>query len=59
MYPSSDTQQPGAAVKAAGLVDTLKSKGPFSVPAPIWNVRGIAFGTVETLASRNGGCRRS
>ena len=39
-----------AAVKAAGLVDTLQSKGPFTVFAPV-NAAFAALpaGTVETL----------
>ncbi|HMQ04470.1 MAG TPA: fasciclin domain-containing protein [Pyrinomonadaceae bacterium] len=39
-----------AAVKAAGLVDTLKSKGPFTVFAPVNSAfEGLPAGTVETL----------
>ena len=39
-----------AAVKAAGLVDTLKSKGPFTVFAPTNDAFGkLPAGTVETL----------
>lgn len=39
-----------AAVKAAGLVDTLKSKGPFTVFAPTNNAFAkLPAGTVETL----------
>jgi uncharacterized surface protein with fasciclin (FAS1) repeats len=39
-----------AAVKAAGLVDTLKSKGPFTVFAPVNNAfEKLPAGTVETL----------
>ena len=39
-----------AAVKAAGLVDTLKSPGPFTVFAPTNDAFGILpAGTVETL----------
>ena len=39
-----------AAVKAAGLVDTLKSKGPFTVFAPTNEAFGaLPAGTVETL----------
>lgn len=39
-----------AAVKAAGLVDTLKSKGPFTVFAPINSAfEKLPAGTVETL----------
>jgi uncharacterized surface protein with fasciclin (FAS1) repeats len=39
-----------AAVKAAGLVDTLKSKGPFTVFAPTDNAfRALPDGTVSTL----------
>ncbi len=39
-----------AAVKAAGLVDTLKSKGPFTVFAPTNAAFGkLPTGTVETL----------
>src|SRR5919201_629496 len=60
MYPSKDIIDNAvnskdhttlvAAVKAAGLVDTLKSKGPFTVFAPV----NAAFaklpaGTVDTL----------
>ncbi|GAB2903890.1 fasciclin domain-containing protein [Paralcaligenes sp. KSB-10] len=39
-----------AAVKAAGLVDTLESKGPFTVFAPTNAAfNGLPAGTVETL----------
>ncbi len=39
-----------AAVKAAGLVDTLKSKGPFTVFAPVNDAfENLPAGTVETL----------
>ena len=39
-----------AAVKAAGLVDTLKSKGPFTVFAPTDDAfAALPKGTVETL----------
>lgn len=39
-----------AAVKAAGLVDTLKSKGPFTVFAPTNNAFSmLPAGTVDTL----------
>ena len=39
-----------AAVKAAGLVDTLKSKGPFTVFAPINSAfDALPAGTVDTL----------
>lgn len=39
-----------AAVKAAGLVETLKSKGPFTVFAPVNDAFGkLPAGTVETL----------
>ena len=39
-----------AAVKAAGLVDTLKSKGPFTVFAPVNSAfEKLPMGTVETL----------
>ena len=39
-----------AAVKAAGLVDTLKSKGPFTVFAPVNSAfAALPAGTVETL----------
>lgn len=39
-----------AAVKAAGLVETLKSKGPFTVFAPTNEAFGaLPAGTVETL----------
>jgi len=39
-----------AAVKAAGLVDTLKSKGPFTVFAPVNSAfEALPAGTVETL----------
>lgn len=39
-----------AAVKAAGLVDTLKSKGPFTVFAPVNDAfAALPAGTVETL----------
>lgn len=39
-----------AAVKAAGLVDTLKSKGPFTVFAPTNTAFGkLPAGTVDTL----------
>jgi uncharacterized surface protein with fasciclin (FAS1) repeats len=39
-----------AAVKAAGLVDTLKSKGPFTVFAPVDTAfAALPSGTVETL----------
>ncbi len=39
-----------AAVKAAGLVDTLKSKGPFTVFAPTNEAFGaLPAGTVDTL----------
>lgn len=39
-----------AAVKAAGLVETLKSKGPFTVFAPVNSAfEALPAGTVETL----------
>src|SRR3954464_3374638 len=39
-----------AAVKAAGLVDTLKSPGPFTVFAPVNSAFGaLPAGTVDTL----------
>ncbi len=39
-----------AAVKAAGLVDTLKSKGPFTVFAPVNSAfEALPAGTVDTL----------
>lgn len=39
-----------AAVKAAGLVETLKSKGPFTVFAPVNSAfSALPAGTVETL----------
>lgn len=39
-----------AAVKAAGLVDTLKSKGPFTVFAPVNDAfENLPAGTVDTL----------
>jgi len=39
-----------AAVKAAGLVETLKSKGPFTVFAPVNDAfENLPTGTVETL----------
>lgn len=39
-----------AAVKAAGLVDTLKSKGPFTVFAPVNSAfEKLPAGTVDTL----------
>ncbi|MDY7562249.1 fasciclin domain-containing protein [Pseudomonas sp. 10B1] len=39
-----------AAVKAAGLVDTLKSKGPFTVFAPVNSAfAALPAGTVDTL----------
>ena len=39
-----------AAVKAAGLVETLKSKGPFTVFAPVNDAfENLPEGTVETL----------
>lgn len=39
-----------AAVKAAGLVETLQSKGPFTVFAPVNNAfEDLPAGTVETL----------
>lgn len=39
-----------AAVKAAGLVDTLKSKGPFTVFAPVNDAfAALPAGTVDTL----------
>jgi uncharacterized surface protein with fasciclin (FAS1) repeats len=39
-----------AAVKAAGLVETLKGKGPFTVFAPVNNAfEDLPEGTVETL----------
>lgn len=39
-----------AAVKAAGLVETLKSKGPFTVFAPVNSAfESLPAGTVETL----------
>ena len=39
-----------AAVKAAGLVETLKSKGPFTVFAPVNDAfENLPAGTVETL----------
>src|ERR1700741_5575689 len=39
-----------AAVKAAGLVDTLKGKGPFTVFAPVNSAfAALPAGTVDTL----------
>src|ERR671916_794569 len=39
-----------AAVKAAGLVDTLKGKGPFTVFAPVNSAfEKLPAGTIETL----------
>src|ERR1700739_4299313 len=60
MYPSKNIIQNAvnsadhttlvAAVKAAGLVDTLKGKGPFTVFAPTNAAFGkLPAGTVETL----------
>ena len=60
MYPSRDIVDNAvnsadhttlvAAVKAAGLVDTLKGKGPFTVFAPTNAAFGkLPAGTVETL----------
>jgi uncharacterized surface protein with fasciclin (FAS1) repeats len=60
MYPSKDIVDNAinsadhttlvAAVKAAGLVDTLKSKGPFTVFAPTNAAFGkLPAGTVDTL----------
>ncbi|MEC5409391.1 fasciclin domain-containing protein [Paraburkholderia sp. MPAMCS5] len=60
MYPSKDIVQNAlnsadhttlvAAVKAAGLVDTLRSKGPFTVLAPTNEAfASLPPGTVETL----------
>ncbi|SAK49543.1 fasciclin domain-containing protein [Caballeronia ptereochthonis] len=60
MYPSRDIVENAvnsadhttlvAAVKAAGLVDTLKSKGPFTVLAPTNGAfAALPPGTVETL----------
>jgi uncharacterized surface protein with fasciclin (FAS1) repeats len=60
MYPSRDIVDNAinsadhttlvAAVKAAGLVDTLKSKGPFTVLAPTNEAfAALPAGTVETL----------
>lgn len=60
MYPSKDIVDNAvnskdhttlvAAVKAAGLVDTLKSKGPFTVFAPTNAAFGkLPAGTVESL----------
>ncbi|OEZ80187.1 immunogenic protein MPT70 precursor [Janthinobacterium sp. HH104] len=60
MYPSKDIVDNAvnsadhttlvAAVKAAGLVDTLKGKGPFTVFAPTNAAFGkLPAGTVETL----------
>lgn len=47
---SSDHTTLVAAVKAAGLVDTLKSKGPFTVFAPTNDAFNmLPAGTVETL----------
>jgi uncharacterized surface protein with fasciclin (FAS1) repeats len=47
---SKDHSTLGAAVKAAGLVDTLSSKGPFTVFAPTNAAFGkLPAGTVETL----------
>ncbi len=47
---SSDHTTLVAAVKAAGLVDTLNSKGPFTVFAPTNEAFGaLPNGTVETL----------
>ena len=37
-----------AAVKAAGLVDTLNGKGPFTVFAPTNEAFGLPAGTVDT-----------
>jgi uncharacterized surface protein with fasciclin (FAS1) repeats len=43
-----------AAVKAAGLVDTLNSKGPFTVFAPTNEAfAALPAGTVETLLKAN------
>jgi uncharacterized surface protein with fasciclin (FAS1) repeats len=60
MYPSKDIVDNAvnskdhttlvAAVKAAGLVETLKSKGPFTVFAPVNDAfENLPEGTVETL----------
>jgi uncharacterized surface protein with fasciclin (FAS1) repeats len=60
MYPGRDSVENAvnsadhttlvAAVKAAGLVDTLKSKGPFTVLAPTNEAfAALPAGTVETL----------
>jgi uncharacterized surface protein with fasciclin (FAS1) repeats len=60
MYPSRDIVENAlnsadhttlvAAVKAAGLVDTLKGKGPFTVLAPTNEAfAALPAGTVETL----------
>ncbi|MBR9844396.1 MAG: fasciclin domain-containing protein [Rhodobacteraceae bacterium] len=47
---SADHETLVAAVKAAGLVDTLQSKGPFTVFAPTDDAFGMLKpGTVETL----------
>src|ERR1700689_2257724 len=47
---SADHTTPVAAVKAAGLVDTLKSAGPFTVFAPTNEAFAkLPAGTVETL----------
>ena len=45
-----------AAVKAAGLVDTLKSPGPFTVFAPTnASFTALPTGTVDTLLKPSGG----
>src|SRR5471030_3142468 len=60
MYPSKDIVDNAvnsadhttlvAAVKAAGLVDTLKGKGPFTVFAPVNSAfTALPAGTVDTL----------
>ena len=47
---SSDHTTLVAAVKAAGLVDTLKGKGPFTVFAPVNSAfTALPAGTVDTL----------
>lgn len=47
---TSDLSTLVAAVQAAGLVDTLKGKGPFTVFAPVNDAFGkLPAGTVATL----------
>jgi uncharacterized surface protein with fasciclin (FAS1) repeats len=47
---SADHTTPVAAVKAAGLVDTLSGKGPFTVFAPANEAfAALPAGTVDTL----------